>query len=197
MMSRFSVSSLVAAHWKGLTQPSNGAPPKPDWVARGVLCVGAFVAMLAGFVTRADLGEPALRLAAFALLTGSLLTVFSQLASFRLKLTEWFDADDLGHRVEKDMVDESVAHVLFAAVLSLLAAGVTAVGALLPQSEGLFGAIAGSVLAGVTFALVYYVVGLVVITLPRLYAAYVSVNDVDRSLNGIVKDNRLRPMRRT
>ncbi|GLB62712.1 hypothetical protein NCCP2495_05900 [Dietzia sp. NCCP-2495] len=195
-MSRFQVKSLFSAHWKGLSQETDGSEPVPDWYARSVLLAGATIAGLAGLFTQAPLGEPSLRLAAFALLTGSLLTVFAQLSSLRLKLTEWFSEEDIGHRVEKNMIDESVAHVLFAAMLSLVAAGVTAVDAAVPALGKYADLVINALLAGVTFSLIYYIVALVVLTLPRLYGAYVAVNDVSRDLNGTVRDNRLKPMKR-
>lgn len=198
MTSRFVLSSLFRAHWKGLTlnEPESTSPPA-DKVARWILVGGSSVAALLAGVCRADLGEPSLRLAALALLTGSLLTVFAQLSSLRLKFTEWFPAGEQGHRVEKDMIDESVSHVLFAAVLSLFAAGVTVASAIVTAPSGWAGEVLRGISAGLTVGLLYYIVALVVMTLPRLYAAYVAVNDVSSSLDGSVTDSRTRPMKFT
>lgn len=194
MIERFSLRSVLSAHWKGLSKPTEGdQQPEPDYAARLVLVIAAPLAGLAVGVLQFALTSPAIIVAALSLLTGSLLTVFTQLSTLRLKLTEWYDLDDVEHRPNKDAIDESVAHVLTAALLSLTAT-VVAVAATVLSDQNL-PALKGAV-AGVVVALMTYVLLLLLMLIPRLYGAYVAVHDVEDRLNGQVRDRRDKPMRR-
>lgn len=193
-LDRFSVVSVFRAHWKALTKPTTGdLPPEPDKTARLVLIIGPLLAGVASVGLGVTLSSPGTLVAALSLLTGTLLSVFAQLSSLRLKLTEWFEREDIGSRPDKDAIDESVAHVLVAALISLVATIVT-VAAIVVGDEK-FPVLQG-IVAAVAIALIMYVLLLLIMLIPRLYGAYVSVNDVDDSLNGEFVDRTNKHMRR-
>ncbi|QSE92799.1 hypothetical protein JWS13_31485 [Rhodococcus pseudokoreensis] len=56
-----------------------------------------------------ELSFPGVLLTAVSLLSGASLTIFAQLSSLLLKLTEWFDDDDTSRDSDKDALDESSA----------------------------------------------------------------------------------------
>ncbi|ORL15426.1 hypothetical protein A6I85_05995 [Prescottella equi] len=145
------------------------------------------------FGFQVQLTSPAIIVAALSLLTGALLTVFTQLSTLRLKLTEWYDRDDVDRRPDKDSIDESVAHVLVAALVSI-SATIVAVFAIALGDEGA-PALRG-VVAAITVALITYVLLLLIMLIPRLYGAYASVHDVADELNGQITDRTNRHMRR-
>ncbi|MCF3937169.1 hypothetical protein [Gordonia tangerina] len=195
MSQRFSIRSVLSAHWKGLSEPSEhlGGKPIPDRAARCILILVPVLAAVAVGGFRIPLSSPAIVVAALSLLTGSLLTVFTQLSTLRLKLTEWYDRDDIEHRTDKDAIDESVAHVLTAALIALTATFV-AVGATVLGDKHL--PVINGIIAAIVVGLVAYVLLLLIILIPRLYSAYVAVHDVDDNLNGQVVDRTDKPMRR-
>ncbi|EID80207.1 MULTISPECIES: hypothetical protein [Rhodococcus] len=194
MTDRFSVTSVLRAHWKGLSKPSEeGHRPEPDRIARLVLALVPLLTGIATFGLGVKLSSPGTLVAALSLLTGTLLTVFAQLSTLRLKLTEWFEKDDVGSRGDKDAIDESVAHVLVAALLSLVATVVTVAGIVLEDSQS---PVLQGIVAAVVIALITYVLLLLIMLIPRLYGAYVSVNDIEDNLNGRFVDRTEKPMRR-
>ncbi|WP_139812254.1 hypothetical protein [Prescottella equi] len=191
---RFSVANVINAHWKGLSKPArDGEAPEPDKVARLVLVLAPLMAGITMFGFQVQLTSPAIIVAALSLLTGALLTVFTQLSTLRLKLTEWYDRDDVDRRPDKDSIDESVAHVLVAALVSI-SATIVAVFAIALGDEGA-PALRG-VVAAITVALITYVLLLLIMLIPRLYGAYASVHDVADELNGQITDRTNRHMRR-
>lgn len=194
-LQRFSVRSVFAAHWKGLSKPPElaGGIPESDKGAKLLLILGPIFAAVAVGGLQVQLSSPGVIVAALSLLTGSLLTVFTQLSTLRLKLTEWYDPDDVEHRADKDAIDESVAHVLTAALISLTATMFAVAAVVVADSE--LPILQGGV-AAVLVALIAYVLLLLVMLIPRLYGAYVSVHDIDDSLNGQVVDRTKKPLRK-
>ncbi|MBY6708058.1 hypothetical protein HQ308_14730 [Rhodococcus sp. BP-241] len=193
-LERFSLTNVFAAHWKGLSKPAVGdALPERDKAAQLVLALGPVLAGVAVAGLGVQLSSPGIIVAALSLLTGSLLTVFTQLSTLRLKLTEWYDADEVEHRSDKDAIDESVAHVLTAALLSLVATMVAVAAVVVADTQ--LPVLQGGV-AAVLVAVVAYVLLLLIMLIPRLYGAYVSVHDIDDNLNGQVRDRSRKTMRR-
>lgn len=116
-MARFDLSPIVRGHWKGLTN-GVGDAACPDWPARLTLV------LVPGFIVGATilldwhLSQPAPILAGISLLAGALLGAFAQLSTLRLKLTEWSEAAKPERwRVERELIDETAAHILMAATL--------------------------------------------------------------------------------
>lgn len=194
---RLSLVPIVKGHWKSLANVNKlGEHVGADVVTRsilGVLSVGA-----ATWVYLADVAfaAPAALLSGFALLSGVLLSVFAQLASMRTRLTDSNDSSNRT-RVLKDSLDESVAHVLIAALLGLLAS-VTIVVSMAMHEPPTPQAIAGVAVAPVpspgpeimgwpavvVAAIATYEVLLLIMVIGRLYSAYTRVNDVSPKLDG-------------
>jgi len=193
-LQRFSVFSVFSAHWKGLTKPAvDDKAPEPDRAARLVLVLVPLVAGVCVYGLGVRLSSPGLIVAALSLLTGALLTVFTQLSTLRLKLTEWYDRDDVEHRPDKDAIDESVAHVLTAALIALVATVVSVAAVVLNDTDL---PVLQGIAAAILVALVAYVLLLLIMLIPRLYGAYVSVHDVDDHLNGQIRDRTGKTMKR-
>lgn len=194
---RFNLVPIVKGHWKSLANVNKlGEHVGADIVTRsilGVLSVGA-----ATWVYLADVAfaAPAALLSGFALLSGVLLSVFAQLASMRTRLTDSNDSSNRT-RVLKDSLDESVAHVLIAALLGLLASVTIVVSMAMyepPIPEAPAGvAVAPAPSSGpeimgwpavVVAAIATYEVLLLIMVIGRLYSAYTRVNDVSPRLDG-------------
>ena len=65
-------------------------------------------------------------LSALALLSGALLSVFAQLSSLRLRLTDRPEERYLD--IERDGIDEAVAHLLFAFLLCIITCALLTIG---------------------------------------------------------------------
>ena len=194
---RFNLVPIVKGHWKSLANVNKlGEHVGADVVTRsvlGVLSVGAAV-----WVYLADVAfaAPAALLSGFALLSGVLLSVFAQLASMRIRLTDSNDSSNRT-RVLKDSLDESVAHVLVAALLGLLAS-MTIVISMAMYEPPVPAATAGLAAetgrspdpeivgwpAVVVAGIAAYEALLLVMVIGRLYSAYTRVNDVSPELDG-------------
>ncbi|QFG08101.1 membrane protein [Gordonia phage PCoral7] len=194
---RFNIFPLLRGHWRGLTVVNKvGEHAGADVLTRLALVVLSSGA--AAWVWFADVrfAAPAALLSGFALLSGVLLSVFAQLASMRVRLT---DAENTSNRrrVLKDSLDESVAHVLIAAILGLVAS-VTIVISMAMYRPELVAApnpkdppvpvATDPVIAGwpaaVVSAVGVYEVLLLLMIMARLYSAYTRVNDVSDLLDG-------------
>ncbi|HVF06387.1 MAG TPA: hypothetical protein VNA20_16210 [Frankiaceae bacterium] len=175
---RFDVTPLLRGHWKGLT---DGRFPKyhPDWLARGILCIPAVLA-IAAVALDWKLASPTPLLSAVALLAGALVGSFGSLSTLRLKLADWGDRDDTAFQVQKDMIDETVAHLLTAALFCAVTALMLVIGTNTANHKG---EVTGS-LGAIIIGLASYVFLVFVLILPRLYAAYVEINNVRDRLSG-------------
>lgn len=192
MFDRFNFAPVFLGHWRGLTRDTDEGTV-PDWGARSILLgVPIIVAALMAWF-HVELASPAVLLTAVSLLAGASLSVFAQLSSLRLKLTEWFDEDDTSRDLDKDSLDESVAHLMAAALTCVIAAVVIVIGMTTADRDTttLSGPIA--YLAG---ALTTYVGLIFVMLIPRLYYAYVNINNVKGHLNGFDTDRTSKPMRK-
>ncbi|KXX59433.1 hypothetical protein [Rhodococcus sp. LB1] len=192
MLDRFNFAPVFIGHWKGLTKDTDTGPV-PDWGARGV--VAGVPLLVIGLMAWKDveLSFPGVLLTAVSLLSGASLTVFAQLSSLRLKLTEWFDDDDTSRDSDKDALDESVSHLMAATIACVFAAVIIVVGMVTskPDAVSLSG-VAAYAAGGISA----YIALLYVMLIPRLYYAYVNVNRVRGNLNGFEIDNTSRRMRR-
>jgi hypothetical protein len=145
-----------------------------------VTSVGAGAAVWWGNVS---FSSPPGILSGFSLLSGVLLSVFAQLASMRNRLTDSSD-ESTRIRVLKDSLDESVSHVLLAALLGIVASVVVVVSMAVenpippaePEIRGIW-AIAVAMLG-------VYEMLLLIMLIPRLYSAYTRANDVSPELDG-------------
>jgi hypothetical protein len=192
MLERFNFTPVFIGHWRGLTKDTDNGP-EPDWGARAIV-LGLPVAVVLVMIWRdTEFAFPAVLLTAVSLLAGAGLSVFAQLSSLRLKLTEWFDDDDPSHDTDKDALDESVSHLMAASLACILDAVVIVIGMVTgkPDADTLAGPFAYA--AG---GLTAYIALLFVMLIPRLYYAYVNVNSVQGHLNGFEINHARRRMRR-
>jgi hypothetical protein len=186
MFGRFDIRPVLRGHWKGL---ANGQyiNYRPDWAARIILLLPLLL-FTAMWVGDGRLAAPTPLLSAAALLAGGMLSAFTHLSNLRLKITEW--AGDGGpdrFAVEREMLDESAAHLLTGSLICVLDAATLVVGMNISVSDkgqliGFWAALASGLSA--------YVFLIFIITIPRLYSAWVEINGVARHLNGFAKGRR-------
>ncbi|MEU4559128.1 hypothetical protein AB0F72_12125 [Actinoplanes sp. NPDC023936] len=186
MLDRFNPIPVFRGSWKGLADGRYGRL-RPDWLARAVLGLPPAALLIFMLCSDADLKAPVPILTAVSLLAGGMLSAFTHLSTLRLKITEWLDdpeAEQDRFLTEREMMDESAAHLLAGAVACALDAALLVLGLNLSSDEK--GALTGvwAALAGAGSA---YVLLLFVMSVPRMYAAYVAINDVSTKLSGFAR----------
>jgi hypothetical protein len=191
---RFDLRPIFRGHWRGLTD-GRTRNDKPDWASRLVL-LSAFCLLPVGYVLDWKLGAPGPLLAGVALLAGALIGSFGTMTTLRLKIAELGGPDDEGLEPERDLLDESVSHVLLAALVAATDAVALVIGTNTAATAPIVGvtkaAAAASTAPGTVtgfwasaaIALSAYLFLIFVMLLPRLYAAYVQLNNVRDGLNG-------------
>ncbi|MFJ8801001.1 hypothetical protein [Streptomyces sp. NPDC102487] len=130
------------------------------------------------------LSTPGALLTGVALLAGGMLSAFTHLSTLRLKLKEWSGASEVSrYEVEKGMLDETAAHLLTGSLLCVLDAASLVIGMNVSVTKDghLFG-----FWAALAAAISSYVLIIFIFLIPRLYSAYVEMNDVSPDLNGFV-----------
>lgn len=187
-MNRMNPSALIAAHWKGLQSrayPSNGGEPTttPDGLAR-LISAGAPVTVggvAVIFIWQGNLhlaeGTASLVVTAATLAVGGMLAAFAQLASWRSRLAER-DLDI--QRPLRALIDEAVVHILLAVLESASLMLLTVLSLLLPNPWAI-------VPNALVVAVGSHLVLLFFIIVPRLYSAYVQVNEVTDEVNGYAR----------
>lgn len=185
MTDRLNPWPLISAHYKCLTidqDDLDGLPvTRADWIARMGLLLPSLTAggLVIGF--NGHLANAGSLLAADALLASSLLAVFAQISGLRVKLSEQFKAGYAHADDDKDAMDESATHLLFAIMLAFVNAALLAAAlAFAPMDVTAVGGIAG----GISTALFVYIVLLLLMLLPRILYAYTRVNGVRDDLSG-------------
>ncbi|MFD5014620.1 hypothetical protein [Streptomyces chartreusis] len=180
MLDRFNVAPILRGHWKGLT---NGKylVPRADIFARVVLSL-PFGLFLYLFIHGATLASPGALLTGAALLAGGMLSAFTHLSTLRLKITEWDDGDKVSQfKVEKEMLDETAAHLLTGSLACVLDAAALVIGMNVSlDKKGHLTGFWAALSAGISF----YVLLIFIVILPRLYSAYVDINGVSGRLSG-------------
>ncbi|KND26018.1 hypothetical protein IQ63_37875 [Streptomyces acidiscabies] len=182
MFSRFNFIPVLRGHWKGLTD-GRYAPPRPDVLARLALLIPAIVFLLM-WLKKGNLSTPSALLTGIALLAGGMLSAFTHLSTLRLKLKEWVDASEASrYEVEKGMLDETAAHLLTGSLLCAfdVASLVIGMNVSMTKEGHLYG-----FWAALSAAISSYVLVIFTLLVPRLYSAYVEINDVSPDLNGFV-----------
>ncbi len=181
---RFDPTPLLRGHWKGLLD-ARYQRYQPDWWARGLLVIVPVGLAVLSLALDWTIKTPTSLLSAAALLAGALVGAFGSVSTMRLKLTEWVaEQDNEDHlQVERDMIDETVAHMLTAALLSAALAVLLVIG---DNTSNEAGAVTG-LLAAVIIGLGSYVALLFALVAPRLYAAYDAIHKVRERLSGLAK----------
>lgn len=175
---RFNFWPVLRGHWKGLTRGDVTAYT-PDRLSRHILKLPPLLAALALW-RNWELAAPTPLLSAVALLAGALVGSFGSLSTLRLKLTDWADREGDNQQPQRDALDETVAHLLTAAVLCALTAAVLVIGTNVAGADKPV----TRPWAALAVGLGSYVLLLFMLVVPRLYAAYVEINNVRDRLNG-------------
>lgn len=184
MTDRFNPTDIVVAHLKGLkNRRYTTARPVgvADRAARFALYGLPIVAGVVTLVLGGTVAGPEGILAGIAVLTGAFFMAFTQVATWRERFTERRHEREAAEVNQRDSLDEAVAHLLMAMYASLLLVVVLVVGTNFADDDGnLVG-----VFAGLTVAIGFYIVLLMMIILPKLYTAYASINEVDDEMSGL------------
>ncbi|MET8807206.1 hypothetical protein [Streptomyces sp. NPDC004546] len=183
MFSRFNFIPVLRGHWKGLTD-GRYTPPRPDISARlaTLVPIGVFVLM---WLRQGRLSTPGALLTGVSLLAGGMLSAFTHLSTLRLKVKEWVGSSEVSrYEVEKGMLDETAAHLLTGSLLCALDAASLVIGMNVSVTKdghlyGFWAAFAAAISS--------YVLIIFLFLVPRLYSAYVEMNDVSPNLNGFVE----------
>lgn len=186
-MSRFSIVPVIRGHWKGLTNDRPDGTTKPDFATRCALLVIPLAIAGCTLWFGWQITSPAATLSAIALLSAGLLGVFTQLSGLRVRLTERQDEEWLD--VERDGIDEAVAHILFAFILCIATSALLVVGMnSIPPSPNTDGNVVPQLLSkcwsAPILAIASYILLTMFILVPKLYSAYTEMNEVRNELNG-------------
>lgn len=180
MFSRFNFLPVLRGHWKSLSD-GRSETYKPDYFARTVILLIPSATFVLFWSLGGELKSADSLLSAVSLFAGALLAVFTLLATFRLRLTEISDGEEDKYEIEKDMLDESTAHILSGALICGLSAIFLGVGRnFFSDKDG----VVSGFWASSSVALISYVVIIFFISIPRLYSAYVEINQVRPRLSG-------------
>lgn len=188
MFGRLNFIPILRGHWKGLTdarsrlggiERQSSRPDRPMRILMLVLPAGIGVFM---FLRGGELAAPAPLLTGISLLAGGMLSAFTHLSTLRLKITD-INANESADRfaAERGMLDETAAHLLTGSLFCALNAAVLVLGMNVGVSAK--GHLTGA-LAAVATGFSIYIVLLFIAVLPRLYFAYVEMNNVSVALNG-------------
>lgn len=191
--SRLSVVPLLRGHWsKGLTNDrSAGRPATADWLTRAALAFPSFALFAATWIAGWSLPAAAPLLAGCALLSGATLSAFSAISTLRLRLTDRLDDESLD--MTRDALDESVAHILTVSLLAITDSILIVVGMNVAPTVDANGASTGGVYgwwAAAAIGVSTYMALLFILTLPRLYYAYVKIQKVSAQMSGFSSGNR-------
>lgn len=128
-------------------------------------------------------------LAAIALLAGGMLTAFTHLSTLRKAYTDRMEAWGEAERVQRDYLDETAAHLLTGSYTAAWCAAslVVAMNTAAPLVPG-GPAVPHGLCASVPVALATYLFLIFIVAIPRMYVAYVELNDVRNELAGTHKD---------
>jgi heme/copper-type cytochrome/quinol oxidase subunit 1 len=177
-MMRFSPVDLLRGLMKVLRN-RNHTPSTPDLISRGALIAVPAAVVVWILLGNIRIASPTTLLTALALLAGGFLTSFTHISTLRLKLSERREEHELDEQGTRDLVDEVATLLLVATVLAVL----TAVGLVVAMNATIQTYLCG-VPAAIVGAMAAEVVTLFLLTVPRLYNAYLDINTVRTELNG-------------
>lgn len=177
---RLNFVPILRGHWKGLTL-GNQVGNVPDRGVRLVLLL-ALALVVPAYIFDWTLAAPEALLAAVAILAGGLLTGFGFLAMVRVRLQDRDPRAGTASQRAKDLLDESVGHLMAAMLACLVDATVLALGVNMAAGadEPL-----GGVAAALAIGLSAYVAVSFLLLLTRLYATYVDAVKVRPALSGL------------
>lgn len=208
MFDRLNIFAVLRGHWKGLRNRSGSKVIAADLVARGFLVGSTVFVVVLSWRSGLELKQPGTLFAGLSLLSSGLLAAFAQIASIRTRFSVPDDPDFDTEIDTRNMLDEAVAHVLTAALLAAVAAalllvainvggvetsqaapvgtsgsapvGPATVSTATTSAEQSINTAFSTLIAG----LATYLFVLFVMTIRKLYAAYVVGNNVSEELSG-------------
>jgi hypothetical protein len=182
MFERFNPLPLLRGHWRGLTVDSLDGTTTAgrDVAARLVFIIVPVSLTVLAHQLGWRLNAPGSLLSGVALLAGGLLASFGQLTDFRQRLFDSMAFEGDGEALDRNMIDETVAHLLLAAFLC----GVDAVLLVIGMNMSRAGTNVDGVMAAAITGVSSYVALLFLVAVPRLYVAYSTYNNVSRHISG-------------
>lgn len=182
MLDRFNPTALLRGHWRGLSTdgPDGTMTSAKDVAARTAFFIVPTLLTVCAYVLDWKLKAATPLLGGVSLLAGGLLASFGQLTSFRQRLFESMAFEGDGEALDRNMVDETVAHLLLAAFLC----GVDAILLVIGLNVSEDGSQVGGVLAALSIGVSSYIALLFMLAVPRLYTAYATYNKVSRHISG-------------
>lgn len=181
MTDRFSPAAVLWAHWKGMTNRHYGSRSSvADTTARVIVVLLPLTVGVSCYVAGATMQAGAAMLAGVSLLAGGFLAAFSQVASWRERLTEQRAQHEVSDRPRRDALDESVAHIITAIYVCITQAVVLVIALNTADDQG----VVHGVWAALPYALGTYLVLVIFMVLPNLYETYDNSNKVAPELSG-------------
>lgn len=182
MSERFNPMPLLRGHWRGLTVdgPDGTTVSAKDVIARAVFFLVPVVLMVIAYLDHWHLKATGPLLSGVALLAGGLLASFGQLTGFRQRLFESMAFEGDGEATDRNMVDETVAHLLLAAFLC----GVDAIILVVALNTSKDGSTVGGPVATLAIGVSAYIALLFLVAVPRLYIAYATYNKISSHISG-------------
>lgn len=202
MLGRLNPLAVVRGHWRGLRN-RDGSRSTPDVAVRVFLVVVVGGVAAVAFWRDLMLESPGVMVSALSLFSAGLLAAFGQLASIRSRFEAPDDPSFDGELDTRNMLDEAVAHILTAALLSATTAVLIVIG--MNMSDVSAAQMPGGTAPGTTPMPVVpvaapdvlntwfsaavsgagiYLFLLFVMTVRKLYAAYDVANEVSSELSG-------------
>lgn len=181
---RFSARHIWNAHMKGLRNRRFGAERTqgvPDLLARGLLYGVPVILGALAYWRNATVASVDGLLAAAGVLAGGLFMAFTQVAAWRDRYTERHVERETSERPPRYSLDETVAHILMATYACFALVVVILVGANFTDKHDNIVGLAASL----TIAVGSYVLLLMLIIIPKLYAAYAVTQVVDEEMSGL------------
>jgi hypothetical protein len=179
---RFDQLPVLRGHWMALGRRSPTRTIGPDRWARTVLLVVPAIVTLSGIIFSWRLANPDGLLAGVSLLAGSLVGVFSLLATWRERLADRQRMYSEVRSADCAAVDEAVVHVLIAILTCVIIAVLLVAGG----SGSTHYRLLTTIWASVVYGFSSYLTLVFLMIIPALYSAYIRSNAVSDDLNGFV-----------
>jgi hypothetical protein len=180
---RFSLLDLLRGFLKVLRNRDT-TPSRPDVLARSILVVVPIGAGILVTLTNVQINSPGYVLTGIAILAGGFLTAFTHLSTLRQSLTSRQGDYPNSQRPDRDLIDEVATLLLVSAVAAVLTAVVLVIAMSATPITPKQPLVIMGWPAGVVAAMCAIVVLLFLLTIPRMYNAYLQLNAVRNALNG-------------
>jgi len=182
VLDRLNPINVFRAHWHSLEHRTNQSTRK-DLGTRAVLL--ALPAVVGGLIVMAghELESAGTFVSALSLFSAGLLAAFAQIANIRAKYPTP-DGDYDPDVLTRAMLDEAVALILVAALVSVTTAAAVLVGLNLGATDAQGAAVIPTWLSAPIAAACTYLLLMFIMTIRKLYGAYTKAHDVDTAQHG-------------